>query len=349
MSRKSLRTLPLVALAAALSGCRMTVLNPSGDVAAQQRDLIIASTVLMLIIIVPVIMLTLLFARRYRASNTSAKYDPEWSHSTTLEVVIWAAPLTIIVALGALTWVSTHLLDPYRPLARIDAARPVQDDVRPLEVDVVALDWKWLFIYPELGIATVNEMAAPVDVPISFRITASSVMNSFSVPALAGQIYAMPGMVTPLHAVINQPGQYEGFSANYSGAGFSDMRFKFLGLGHTDFNRWVAEAKAAGGALGRQEYLALARPSIRGPVRRFGTVDPALYDAIAGRCVEPGTICVGEMMRIDAQGGRGMASSPNVVADPTRQGGVARPDGGGLAHGGAAPAAASSSSSETAE
>jgi cytochrome o ubiquinol oxidase subunit 2 len=225
----------------------------------------------------------------------------------------------------------------------------VQDDVRPLEVDVVALDWKWLFIYPELGIATVNEMAAPVDVPISFRITASSVMNSFSVPALAGQIYAMPGMVTPLHAVINQPGQYEGFSANYSGAGFSDMRFKFLGLGHTDFKRWVAEAKAAGGALGRQEYLALARPSIRGSVRRFGTVDPALYDAIAGRCVEPGTICVGEMMRIDAQGGRGMASSPNVVADPTRQGGVARPDGDGHAHGGAAPAAASSSSSETAE
>ncbi|HWX48007.1 MAG TPA: ubiquinol oxidase subunit II [Roseomonas sp.] len=324
MSCKILRILPLMALAAILSGCKMTVLNPSGDVAAQQRDLIIASTVLMLVIIVPVIVLTLFFAWRYRASNSKAKYDPEWSHSTTLEVVIWAAPLTIIVALGALTWVSTHLLDPYRPLARIDANTPVQDEVRPLEVDVVALDWKWLFIYPEQGIATINEMAAPVDAPINFRLTSSTMMNSFAIPALAGQVYAMPGMVTKLHAVINQPGVYDGFSANYSGAGFSDMNFKFHGLSQGDFNRWVAEAKAAGGRLGRQEYLKLAEPSVKEPVRRFGSIDPGLYQAVIERCVEPDKMCMSEMARIDAQGGAGMAGTLNVVASRVRQGGVAQ-------------------------
>lgn len=208
----------------------MVVMSPSGDIAAQQRDLIVISTILMLLIIVPVVFLTLFFAWRYRRSNTSATYDPEWHHSTALEVVIWSAPLAIIIALGAITWISTHKLDPYRPLDRLDAERAIPADAKPLTVEVVALDWKWLFFYPELGVATVNELAAPVDVPIHFKITASSVMNSFYIPALAGQIYAMPGMETKLHAVINKQGEYEGFSANYSGDGFSHMRFKFHGL-----------------------------------------------------------------------------------------------------------------------
>ena len=153
-------------------------------------------------------------------------------------------------------------------------------DVKPLTVEVVALDWKWLFIYPEQGIATVNELAAPVDRPIHFKITASSVMNSFYIPALAGQIYAMPGMETKLHAVINQAGDYEGFSANYSGAGFSDMRFRFHGLSDADFDSWVAAAKAGGGALEpRRATSQLEKPSEREPVRRFGDVDADLYDA----------------------------------------------------------------------
>jgi len=281
--------------------------------------------VLMLIIIVPVIVLTLFFAWRYRASNTKATYDPDWYHSTTLEVVIWAAPLAIIVALGALTWVGTHLLDPYRPLARVDAERPVAEDTRPLRVDVVALDWKWLFIYPEQGIATVNEMAAPVDVPIEFRLTASSVMNSFAVPALAGQVYAMPGMVTKLHAVINKTGEYDGFSANYSGAGFSDMRFKFKGMSQSDFSHWVAEAKSADGQLGRQEYLDLARPSVKAPVQRFASVEGGLYDRIVDRCVSEGRMCMSEMMRIDAQGGLGLAGTVNVVTDLETLGEHGRP------------------------
>src|ERR1700712_1426696 len=240
-----------------LAGCNTVLMNPSGDIAAQQGHLIVVSTVLMLLIIVPVIALTVLFAWRYRQSNKEAIYEPDWDHSTALELIIWSAPLLIIIALGAVTWISTHTLDPYRPLRRLDAGRTVSYGTKPLVVEVVALDWKWLFIYPELGIATVNELAAPVDVPITFKITASSVMNSFFIPALAGQIYAMPGMETKLHAVMNKPGDYDGFSANYSGAGFSNMRFKFHGMSAADFDKWVQKAKATNQTLTRESYLQL--------------------------------------------------------------------------------------------
>jgi cytochrome o ubiquinol oxidase subunit 2 len=309
-----LRLLAFSPLALLLAGCDMVILNPSGDVAAQQRDLIVWSTGLMLIIIVPVILLTLFFAWRYRASNKAATYDPEWHHSTQLEVVIWAAPLVIIIALGALTWVGTHLLDPYRPLQRLDAGRLIPEDTKPLEVQVVALDWKWLFIYPEQGIATVNELRAPVDVPINFRITASSVMNALSIPSLAGMIYAMPGMETKLHAVMNREGVYDGLSANYSGAGFSDMRFKFHGMSQQGFDAWVAEAKAGqGGTLGRAEYLELERPSVRDAVKRFAAIDPALFQAVVERCVDPAKMCMSDMMAIDARGGLGAAGTINVA------------------------------------
>jgi cytochrome o ubiquinol oxidase subunit 2 len=274
-------------------------MNPSGDIASQQGRLIVISTVLMLLIIVPVIVLTLLFAWRYRKGNTSAPYEPEWDHSTRLELVIWGAPLLIIIALGLLTWITTHTLDPYRPLSRLDAQRPVPPTVKPLTVEVVALDWKWLFIYPEQGIATVNELAAPVDVPIQFKITASNVMNSFYIPALAGQIYAMPSMETKLHAVINKAGEYEGFSANYSGAGFSHMRFKFHGLDQQGFDAWVKKAKAESGGLKRADYLQLAKPSEREPARLFGSVEPGLFHAIVNRCVAPDTVCMDKMMAMD--------------------------------------------------
>jgi cytochrome o ubiquinol oxidase subunit II len=256
----------------------LVLLHPAGAVAALQGHLIVVSTILMLLVIVPVMALTVLFAWRYRKSNPAATYTPDWDHSTQLELVIWAAPLLIIIALGAVTWISTHTLDPYRALRRTD---PVQ----PLVVDVVALDWKWLFIYPEQGIAVVNDLAAPVDRPITFRITSSAVMNSFFIPSLAGQIYAMPGMQTELHAVMNASGDYEGFSANYSGAGFSDMRFKFHSLSAADFDRWVQSAKAGGRTLDRQQYLQLARPSEREPVQRYGQVAAGLYDSILAQTV----------------------------------------------------------------
>jgi len=195
----------------------------------------------------------------------------------------------------------------------------VPADAKPLVVQVVALDWKWLFLYPEQGIATVNELAAPVDRPIEFRLTASTVMNSFYVPALAGQVYAMPGMETKLHAVINRAGTWEGFSANYSGAGFSDMRFAFRGLAPGDFERWVAQARDGGGAtLDRAAYRQLEAPSQREPVRRYASVEPALYDAILDRCVDDGKMCQHQMMAIDAAGGAGRQGVAGLVRQPWR-------------------------------
>jgi cytochrome o ubiquinol oxidase subunit 2 len=309
LKRSLLRTLPILTL---LGGCDMVVLSPSGYVAAQQRDLLITSTLLMLIIIIPVMGLTAFFAWRYKASRRS-KFDPDWHHSTSLELVIWAAPLLIVICLGAITWVGTHQLDPFRPLEAIGERRPVPADVKPLEVEVVALDWKWLFIYPEYGIATVNEAAAPVDRPIQFHLTSSTVMNAFYVPALAGMIYAMPGMQSQLHAVMNFPGDYEGFSSNYSGAGFSHMRFVFHGLEQQNFAAWVEEARAAGKTLDRAEYLALAQPSENVAPSRYSAVEGDLFERIVNRCVEQGRMCVSEMARLDSLGGTGLAGTINVI------------------------------------
>ena len=287
-----------------LGGCNTIVMHPFGDIAAQQSHLVVVATCLMLIIIVPVIAFTLLFAWRYRHSNHGAVYDPDWNHSTHLELLIWGAPLLIIIALGLVTWISTHTLDPYRPLQRLDARRAVPAGTKPLVVEVVALDWKWLFIYPAQGVASVNELVTPIDVPIRFKLTASTVMNSFYVPALAGQIYAMPGMETALQAVINQPGVFDGFSANYSGAGFSDMRFKFHGVSQTGFEQWVAAAKAGGTTLDRPAFLQLEKPSVRSPVLHFGTVAPDLYSAILNRCVVPGSVCMNMQMAHSAGTGK---------------------------------------------
>lgn len=305
LSRYAMRGFLLLPAILLLAGCNAVLLAPAGDLAVRQRDLIIISTGLMLLIILPVIALTLLFAWRYRASNREAVYEPDWDHSTLLELVIWAAPLLIIIALGALTWVSTHKLDPYQSLSRIDAQRDVPMGMQPMTIEVVALDWKWLFFYPEQGIATVNELAAPVDQPIRFKITASTVMNSFFIPALAGQVYAMPGMETKLHAVINQPGVYQGFSANYSGEGFSGMYFKFHGMSTDEFAGWVRQAKAGGGVLTRDAYLQLEKPSELEPVRRYASVASGLYDAILNRCVEANRPCIKDMMAMSASRGQG--------------------------------------------
>ncbi len=310
-ARVSARLIPLLALPL-LAGCNMVVLDPAGDVAQQQGNLVIISTLLMLIIILPVMIATGLFAWRYRASNTYATYRPDWHHSTQLELLIWAAPLLIIICLGALTWVGTHLLDPYRPLARTAPGKPVTADVKPLEVQVVALNWKWLFIYPEQGLATVNELAVPVDRPLRFRISSSSVMNSFYVPALAGQIYAMPGMETKLHGVFNETGQFTGFSANYSGAGFSHMRFKVKSLTPDQFTAWTAKARAGTATLDRAAYLKLERPSEKEPARIYATVEADLFDRIVNLCAEPGKMCMHDMMALDAKGGMGKAGLYNV-------------------------------------
>jgi len=311
--KRTFARLPWLALLLPLAACKAEVLAPAGDIAARQRDLLVISTLLMLLIIVPVMVLTVVFARRYRERNRDAVYRPDWDHSTKLEFVIWAAPLLIIITLGALTWVGTHLLDPYRPLDRIASDRPVTEEHRPLPVQVVAMDWKWLFIYPEQGIASVNEMAVPVDRPVAFTLTSTSVMNAFYIPAMAGMIYAMPGMETRLNGVFNHPGEYKGIASHYSGHGFSGMHFKALATDEAGFDAWVEKARASGGTLDRPRYLELEAPSENVPPMSFAEVDPQLFQRIVNMCVEPGKICMAEMMALDAQGGTGLAGTMNVT------------------------------------
>jgi cytochrome o ubiquinol oxidase subunit 2 len=311
------RATPLALLApvVCLAGCQHAVLNPAGDVALQQRNLIYASSGLMLLIIVPVMILIVVFAWRYRKGG-KATYDPHFDHSTSLELVIWTAPLLIIIALGALTWSSTHLLDPFRPLGRIAAGKPVDPAVKTLRVQVVALDWKWLFIYPDQGIATVNQLVLPIDREVRFDITSANMMNTFYAPTLAGMIYAMPGMRSTLHAVLNRPGDYEGYSANYSGAGFSDMRFTLKGVDQSGFNRWVEQAKAGARPLRTIDYLALEKPSEKTAPMLFAQVTPGLFDRVVNRCVAPGTPCMSDVMAHDRLADGAMDAAHDVPPPP---------------------------------
>lgn len=301
---KRLPRLLAVALLAALAGCNMVVLNPTGDIAVQQRDLILIATALMLLIIVPVLVLVVVFAWRYRRGGTGT-YDPHFDHSTQLELVIWACPLLIIICLGAVTWSSTHLLDPFRPLDRLAAGRPIPPGTKTLEVQVVAMDWKWLFILPEQGIAAINELALPVDTPVRFSITSTSQMNTFYAPTLAGMIYTMPGMQSQLHAVLNQQGDSWGYSANYTGAGFSDMRFKLLGLDHAGFEAWAAKVKSDGQPLTLERYRELEPPSEAVPAMHFASFAPDLWHRVLNRCVAEGQVCLDQIMHQDMMRNRG--------------------------------------------
>jgi cytochrome o ubiquinol oxidase subunit 2 len=281
------------------------VLDPAGSIARQQRDLIVISTGLMLLIIVPVMVLIVVFAWRYRKGK-GGTYDPKFDHSTTLELAIWSAPLLIIIALGALTWSSTHLLDPFRPLDRKATALEGQArNSQALRVQVVSLDWKWLFIYPDLGIATVNDLVLPVDREVRFDITSSNMMNTFYAPTMAGMIYAMPGMQSTLHAVLDRPVDSFGLSGNYSGAGFSGMRFRVRGVSEQQFAGWVAGARASGRTLDTRAYLQLVKPSERVPSMLFTATDRDLYRRILERCVESGKPCMSDVMRRDMGHGGG--------------------------------------------
>ncbi len=288
-----------------LSACERAVLNPAGEVARQQRDIIYISTGLMLLIIVPVMVLIVLFAWRYRKGK-GATYDPNFDHSTSLELVIWSAPLLIIIVLGALTWSSTHLLDPFRPLTRPAAAQDADAPrAPPLRVQVVSMDWKWLFIYPEQGIATVNELVLPVNREVRFDITSTNMMATFYAPTMAGMIYAMPGMQSTLHAILNRPVVSEGYSGMYTGAGFADHRFKLHGVGQAQFDRYVANVKGTGRALDLRAYMQLVKPSEKVPPMRFASADSQLFRRIVERCVEPGQRCMSEIMAHDMKRGGG--------------------------------------------
>ena len=254
-----------------LGGCNWGVLDPQGPIGEAERSLIVEATLLMLIIVVPVIVLVCAFAWRYRASNINAKYTPEWERSTAVAAVMVLAPVAIVSILAVLTWQSSHRLDPFKP---------IESDVKPVAIDVVALDWKWLFIYPQLRVATVNEIAFPTDVPVDFRITSASVMNSFFIPQLGSQIYAMGGMQTKLSLMASRAGSNAGLSANYSGGGFSDMKFQAIASDQPSYERWVAKVRAAAQDLSDGVYLALAKPSEKHPVEYFSSVAPDLFDRI---------------------------------------------------------------------
>lgn len=275
---KALGKLSIPGLVLLLSGCKRGILSPEGSVGLQEMHLIIVATVAMLVVVIPVIGMTLFFAWRYRATNTKAVYAPKWSHSNAIELAVWGIPTVIIVFLAVLTWRTTHELDPYKPLV---------SDVKPMNVDVVSLDWKWLFIYPDLGIATVNQLAMPVGTPVNFHITSDAVMNSFFIPRLGSQVYSMAGMVTQLHLIADHPGNFLGESANYSGAGFSDMQFRTLAMPADQFKDWVQKVRDAKDELDRTAYDHLVVQSIDNPVQYFSKVDPALFKRIVMKYMGP--------------------------------------------------------------
>ncbi|AMO74540.1 ubiquinol oxidase subunit II [Pseudomonas citronellolis] len=290
--------LPLLSL----GGCNMVLFDPKGQIGVDEKSLIITCTLLMLLVVVPVIVMTLAFAWKYRASNTKATYMPDWAHSTRIEVVVWLVPCIIIAILGWLTWESTHKLDPYRPL---------DSDVKPITIQAVSLDWKWLFIYPEQGIATVNEIAFPKDTPVNFQITSDTVMNSFFIPQLGSQIYSMTGMLTKLHLIANEEGVFDGISANYSGSGFSGMKFKAIATSEQGFQDWVAKVKSAQAGLTEEGFPELAKPSENVPATYFSSVTPDLFQHILTKHERAG-LAMGKGKAEHAEGEAESQSNPSI-------------------------------------
>ncbi|MFD1008719.1 ubiquinol oxidase subunit II [Oceanisphaera ostreae] len=255
-----------------LAGCQGGVLDPKGQVGVDEKHLIVVATLLMLIVVVPVIFMTLFFAWKYREGRTQEIYAPKWSHSTKIELVVWIIPIIIVVILGVITWRSTHDLDPYKPLVH---------EKDHITVEVVSLNWKWLFIYPEQGVASVNELAFPTDVPVEFKITSDTTMNSFFIPQLGGQIYSMAGMETKLHLIANEAGTYDGYSANYSGEGFTGMQFKAIATpDEAGFDAWVNKLKQAPDSLSPATYKQLAKQSENNPVHYYGQVSSDMFHHI---------------------------------------------------------------------
>jgi len=256
---------------ALLASCREGVLDPAGPVGAAERVILWDATTIMLAVVVPVILLTLAFAWWFRAGNRRATYLPDWEYSGTIELIVWSIPALVILFLGGIAWIGSQDLDPPRPLA---------SDKKPVEVEVVSLDWRWLFIYPEEHVATVNRLVVPAGVPIHFRLTSASVMNSFFIPQLGSQIYAMNGMTTQLNLQADEPGIYEGLSAQFSGPGFADMRFTVVATSDGQYASWLAEVRGRGGVLDGPTFTQLARPTKAGGELTYGEVTADPFDRI---------------------------------------------------------------------
>jgi len=264
----------LLGTAFLLQGCALSdapVLFPKGPIALDERDLLFTAFFIMMIVAIPAIGLTLLFAWRYRRREEGAAYAPNWDGSWVVEAVVWLVPAAIVIALGTLVWTRTHEFDPYRPLA---------SDKPAFKVQAVALDWKWLFLYPELGVASVNELAFPADRPLTIEITSDTVMNSLMIPALGGQIYAMAGMRSELNLMASEPGVFMGRNTMYSGDGFSDQHFQARAMSESDFTAWKDQVSGAPKALDAKTYLELHEKSIANPVSYYSVFEPDLFKLI---------------------------------------------------------------------
>jgi cytochrome o ubiquinol oxidase subunit 2 len=261
------------------SVCAASILNPVGPVGIAERTILLDSLAIMLAIVIPTIVATLAFAYWYRASNSRARYMPDWAYSGRLELIIWSIPALVVLFLGGIAWLSSHRLDP---------AQPLDSPNRPLEIQVVSLDWRWLFIYPEQNVASINELVVPVGVPLHFRITSATVMNVFFVPRLGSEIYCMNGMVTQLNLQADQVGVYPGLSAQFSGDGFSGMHFAVRAGTPREFNDWLAHSRKAGAQLDDAAYGQLRRQSQDERVYAYREVRAGLFDDIASRKLPPG-------------------------------------------------------------
>ena len=271
------RTLLLALLTLPLVSCGKGVLDPQGPVGKAERLILIDATAIMLAVVVPVILLTLAFAWWFRASNRRARYLPDWEYSGRIEMIVWCIPMLVILFLGGIAWESAHELDPPQPL---------RSKVMPLEIQVVSLDWQWLFIYPSQGLASLNRVVVPVGTPVHFRLTSASVMNSFFVPQLGSQIYTMAGMTTQLHLQADRKGTYPGISAQFSGEGFSDMHFDLDAVATDEFDQWVSASRQKGGVLDAPTFLDLARPSKAEGFPTFAKVEQGLFeDVVSGHIV----------------------------------------------------------------
>jgi len=276
-ARTALRPLAftgLLCIFSVLQGCALSdapVLYPKGPIALAERDLLLAAFGIMMIVAIPAILLTLLFVWRYRKGNDKAEYAPDWDGSWAVEAVVWAVPAAIVFAIGTLVWDSSHRLDPYRAIA---------SDKPAFKVQAVALDWKWLFLYPELGTASVNELAFPADRPLTIEITSDTVMNSLMIPALGGQIYAMAGMRSELNLIADEPGTFMGRNTMYSGDGFADQHFKAHAMSEAEFDAWKQKAAGSSEALDAAAYTELHKQSIADPVRYFTSYEPELFRTI---------------------------------------------------------------------
>jgi cytochrome o ubiquinol oxidase subunit II len=272
----SLRRAGALMLLPFLAGCSGGVLEPQGPIASAERLLLINSTAIMLVVVIPVIIATVAFAWWYRSSNPHASRGTDESYEERIEFVVWSIPALTVILLSGVIWIGSHQLDPRAPI-------PGESD--PLRVDVVALDWKWLFIYPDHGVAAVNQLVIPAGTAVEFRLTSATVMNSFFVPQLGSQIYTMGGMTTHLSLLAYKPGEYAGLSANFSGDGFAWMRFVVKSMTTGDFNAWLEQVRGTGSALDDAAYAELAKPSKAVPPTTYRAVEPKLFERILDQTV----------------------------------------------------------------